>query len=72
MSKREPEYCTEGNHRLYHLMDQLCPCAQPCDCGEDDPNLLSYGPNPFAEEIHDDDTCYWMCKECRYQAAMDV
>jgi hypothetical protein len=28
--------------------------------------------NPFAEEIHGDDTQAWRCGECVHEAAMDI
>lgn len=30
------------------------------------------GPDPFAEEIHDDSTEYWMCEGERRASAMDI
>ncbi len=33
---------------------------------------ISYGPDPFSQEIHNDDTPCWLCKECSYQSAMDI
>jgi hypothetical protein len=33
---------------------------------------LEYGPDPFAEEIHGDDTPVWECEACRYESARDI
>ena len=36
----------------------------------DKPETL--GEDPYAAEINDDFTLYWMCDECRYEAAQDI
>lgn len=33
---------------------------------------MTLGPDPFAEEIHNDSTYLWMCKGARYESAMDI
>lgn len=33
---------------------------------------VTFGPDPFKYEIHDDKTPVWMCKDCRYNAFMDT
>lgn len=43
----------------------LCEC-----CGTD--QKVHYGPNPFAEEVHGDMTCYHLCQRCADQIAMDI
>lgn len=40
-----------------------------CGCDGDD---VTYGPDPYAEEIHHDDTPFWMCDWCRKASARDV
>jgi hypothetical protein len=30
------------------------------------------GPDPFRQEIHDDNTEVWMCEGERYESAMDI
>jgi hypothetical protein len=45
--------------------DKCCRCGK---VGDD----VTYGPDPFAEEIAGDDTPVWECEECRYQSAMDI
>lgn len=52
----EPGRCVDAD--LYRFSD----CA-----GE-----VTYGPDPAAWELYDDDTPVWMCEEHRYQSAMDV
>lgn len=34
--------------------------------------ILTLGPNPFAQEIHGDNSDYWMCERSRYDSAMDI
>ncbi|QNN99251.1 hypothetical protein SEA_FAUST_175 [Streptomyces phage Faust] len=34
--------------------------------------VLTFEPDPFAQEIHDDHTNYWMCDGERYESAMDI
>ena len=33
---------------------------------------VTYGPDPFRSEIHNDDTEIWKCEKCRYESAMDI
>lgn len=45
-------------------------------CGQwatiDDENPVTYGPNPFKDEINDDQTPFWICGDCRYESRMDI
>lgn len=38
-------------------------------CGE---MGATYGPDPYAEEIGNDDTPVWECGDCRHESAMDI
>ena len=44
------------------------PC---CACGTvgDD---VTFGPDPYAEEIGNDDTPVWECENCRHESAQDI
>lgn len=46
------------------------------DCSQwattDDKNPVTYGPDPFRDEINDDRTPFWMCKNCRYESGMNI
>ena len=33
---------------------------------------VTYGPDPFAEEIYGDKTPVWMCESHRYESFMDI
>jgi hypothetical protein len=50
-------------------------------CNDPEPNIcihcgttanLEFGPDPYAMEIHGDETPVWECYYCRYESAMDV
>jgi C4-type Zn-finger protein len=42
-----------------------CPsCQQMKDC--------YWGPDPYASEIHNNNTPVWECADCRYQSAQDI
>lgn len=46
---------------------QMCPYNKhQCD------GVLTYGPDPFQQEIYNDDSSYWMCEGQRYESAMDI
>ncbi|QGH79482.1 hypothetical protein SEA_LIMPID_177 [Streptomyces phage Limpid] len=34
--------------------------------------VLTFEPDPFAQEIHDDHSNYWNCDGGRYESAMDI
>ncbi|XWV26727.1 putative orfan [Tupanvirus soda lake] len=40
------------------------------DCGTT--TNITFGPDPYQHEIHDDKTPFWMCDSCRYEAYMDT
>ena len=44
------------------------PVCCSCGCIDD----LSFGPDPYAEEIGGNATPVWECGSCRYQSAMDI
>lgn len=39
-------------------------------CGED--KELFYGPDPYAQELYDDETPVWQCSDCAHESAMDI
>ena len=45
-----------------------------CSCGTTE--NLEWGPDPYAEDIHNDptrvSTHVWECSHCRYESAMDI
>lgn len=43
----------------------VCPCGNAC--GPED-----FDADPYAYDIHNDDTKMWECDYCRYQSAMDI
>lgn len=58
-------------------MSKFCEiCDETPECCVDYGNAcegeVTFGPDPFQEEIHGDDTPVWMCEEHRYQSAMDI
>lgn len=48
------------------------PAKHRCvDCGCEGDGV-TFEPDPYAEEIHYDDTPVWMCDWCRIRSARDV
>lgn len=43
--------------------------CESCNRLKDD---VTYGPNPYQQEINDDPTPCWMCGDCRFESAMDI
>jgi hypothetical protein len=44
---------------------------EPCEaCGSI--KDVSFTADPYASEIHGDDTQYWLCADCCYNSAMDI
>jgi hypothetical protein len=39
------------------------------DCGSED---ATFAPDPFASEIHDDETPVWLCENCRHERWLDT
>lgn len=39
-------------------------------CGEI--KTISFGPDPYASEINDDDTPVWLCEDCYQERAWDI
>lgn len=35
-------------------------------------NEATFGPDPYAQDIYDDDTPVWMCADCRDDSAMEI
>lgn len=33
---------------------------------------VSFGPDPFASDVHGDHTPVWLCESCAYERAMDI
>lgn len=47
------------------------PVPRPCEqCGTTDD--VSFDANPYAEEIHGNNTPVWLCRSCRRELALDV
>ena len=46
-------------------VNEVCECCLTADD-------VTFEPDPFASEIHDDDTPVWMCASCREQSAWDI
>lgn len=43
-----------------------------CDC-EDSPDCpVTFGPDPYAQDVSCDDTPVWECENCRFESAMDI
>lgn len=43
---------------------------QPCEeCGNEN---ATFGPDPYAEDIHGDDTPVWLCEGCSKSRAADI
>jgi hypothetical protein len=55
------------------LLGELHEC---CSCGrwasEYSTNPVTFGSDPYADEIGDDKTEVWECEDCRYESAMDI
>lgn len=43
-----------------------------CGCSNTKENPVTKGPDPYAEEINDDDTEVWECDLCRDDSTGDV
>lgn len=41
------------------------------DCGKRGADV-TYGIDPFASEVYNDNTKFWMCPHCRHESAMDI
>ena len=35
-------------------------------------NPVTYGPDPYNKEVHNDNTPVWLCKSCRYEYSLDA
>jgi hypothetical protein len=42
-----------------------------CHCGITGPDV-TFGPDPYASEIYNDQESVWECEVCREQSAMDI
>ena len=43
-----------------------------CECSDTKENPVTLGPDPYADEIHDDNTEVWECENCREDSRMDI
>ena len=41
-----------------------------CICGTTE--NLEYGPDPYAQDVNEDDTPVWECGNCRYESVQDI
>ena len=69
--KRMPKHrCEDCNRKCFidgPLFDGEC-----AGWRENSINTVSWRTNPFAEEIFDDHTHYWLCAECASEDADDI
>lgn len=50
--------------------EQACGhCGMKCSVSREE---IIYGPDPFACEIHNNETPMWICKYCYHQSCMDI
>lgn len=47
---------------------------QCCACGEfgTPENPVTFGPDPYYQEIHEDDSPVWECERCRQESADEI
>lgn len=65
----------EGDKNMPYGFSEISQEGRVCHkCGaESTPeNPITWGPDPFAEEIDGDDTPIWECKNCRDESADDI
>jgi len=43
-----------------------------CGCNNTEENPVTKEPDPYQEEIYDDETEVWECEECRYDSLMSI
>lgn len=58
--------------KSYLLGSNECECCSHISSETDCDNPVTFGPDPYALEIEDDDTSVWECDNCRYERGMDV
>ena len=46
--------------------------CEDCGCSNTKENPVTKGPDPFNDEINDDDTEVWECENCRSESALDI
>lgn len=67
--KQITEWCKELNQILSQEGEMKC---TRCSCSNTKENPVTKAPDPYASEIHDDDTDVWECASCREQSALDI
>jgi hypothetical protein len=70
--------CYANHFTVVEAPDKPTPAPKPSrkprkcpDCGNADANI-TFGPDPYNEDINGDSTPVWMCAACRYNSAMDI
>lgn len=59
----------EGRPDKWEQIDKLT-TQQPCEnCGAVD---ATFGADPYAYDVHSDDTPHWLCEQCRYESGRDI
>ena len=43
-----------------------------CGCWVKEGEHMIYDSDPYADEIHNDNTKVWECSSCRHESAMDI
>ena len=43
-----------------------------CGCNDTEENPVTKGPDPYNNDINDDDTPVWECSSCRQDRAGDI
>jgi len=46
--------------------------CEMCGCSNTKDNPVTKGPDPFQQEINDDDSEVWECESCRSDLADDI
>lgn len=49
-----------------------CRVISPESCESCGSKEASFGPCPYAQDIHGDDTPHWLCSDCRRERAADI
>lgn len=70
--KTNPQLNEEGKKKVQEAREFF---DQPkCENGfcKTPESPVTYGPDPFRSEIHNNDTEVWECEKCRHESAMDI
>lgn len=63
------EKCIDKENQIpYGLVEDEPKVCRDCGSTED----LTWGPDPYLEEIADDNSPRWMCPECLDRARLDI